>query len=157
MKYLFGKIRLLIATGICLAIVLALGCNSTIKYQANKIESVDAAKFIERHIDFYSGKLRIGMSRQTALSYLPKPHNINTESVCVWVDKSTETVVTQNRLDWQWLQATRGGYFVVFVDDKLVTPLCANAAFDPWQALERYSGMTRNQTQQILGPEATRQ
>jgi outer membrane protein assembly factor BamE (lipoprotein component of BamABCDE complex) len=156
MCFPFAKKRPLIATSTCLAVLLAVGCNSTIKHQANKIESVHAAKFIECHIDFYSDKLRIGMPRQTVLSYLPKPQNTNTENVCVWVDKSTEAVVTQDRFDWQWLQPTRGGYFLVFVNDKLVTPLCANAAFDPWQALDRYAGMTKNQIQEILGPEATK-
>jgi uncharacterized protein YceK len=113
---------------IAIAILLS-GCGSTIKFRAHRVSGPEAVKFIEAHIDFYSKELRMGTPRSVVLSYLPKPDNTNIGNVCVWVSKSTETVVTTNRSDWQWLQATRGGYFLVFVDDKLATPLCANAAF----------------------------
>ena len=133
--------------GVLLASLVFAGCDFTIKTRPN-----GAANAIERHMDYYSKRLHIGMPRYGVLALLPKPQNINTQNVCVWVLESTETIKAQDRYDWQWLQKTRGGYFVVFVDDKLATPLCANAAFDPWQALEHYAKMTNDQAKRILGP-----
>jgi len=52
----------------------------------------------------------------------------------------------------RWFVATRGGLFVVFVEWKLATRLCANVAFNPSQALEAYADVTSAQTEKILVP-----
>ena len=127
------------------------GCDSAMKNHLRNAPSNEAAKLIEENIDYYGRHLRIGMAKDEALAFLPKPQNTNTENVCVWVLDSTEKLKTHDRFDWQWLQATRGGYFVVFVDGKLATPLCANAAFNPWQALRHYAKLTVEQADQVLG------
>ena len=121
------------------------------KIRAKQATGPEASDFIERQIDVYSRKLHVGMPRQVVLSFLPLPANTNTENVCVWANESTETVITENQFDWQWLQATRGGYFLVFTNGRLATPLCANAAFNPWQALEGYAGMSSEQTGKFFG------
>jgi hypothetical protein len=92
------------------------------------------------------------MSKEEAASYFPKPQNTNTQNVWVWVNPSTELHETKDRLDWQWFVSTRGGFFVVFVDGKLATPVCANAAFNPWQALEAYANVSIAQAERMLGP-----
>jgi len=58
---------------------------------------------------------------------------------------------SNERRDWQWLHATKGGFFLVFVDGKLATPMCANAAFNAWQALMQYSGLSKEQAEAVLG------
>ena len=101
------------------------GCDSIMKSRLRTAPSNEAAKMIERHMDYYAEHLRIGMSREEALAFFPKPQNTNTQDVCVWVFDSAEKDEPRDRLDWQWLQATRGGFFLAFVDGKLATPLCA--------------------------------
>lgn len=137
-----------------LAVTILSGCNLTVKSRLSKTDPSEAVSTIEHHLDYYSGHLHIGMPKGDALAILPMPHNTNTENVCVWVLPSTETNPQPDHQDWQWLQSTRGGYFVIFVDGKLATPLCANAAFDPWQALEHYSHLTSAEIQKILGPKS---
>jgi hypothetical protein len=92
------------------------------------------------------------MARDKVLALLPNPANTNTENVCVWVFESTERTKTENRGDWQWLVSTRSGFFLVFVDGKLATPLCGTSAFSPWQALQDYAGLSRERVEKVLGP-----
>ena len=134
-----------------LAAIFLCGCGVSMKNQLRDASSGEAAKLIDANQDYYSKRLRIGMPKEEALALLPKPQNTNTQNVCVWVLGSTEAIKTQDRRDWQWLQSTRGGFFVVFLNEQLATPLCANAAFNPWQALEHYVGLTSQQAQDILG------
>jgi hypothetical protein len=140
-----------IALGILFASLLLSGCDSTMKTRMHETAPAEAANAIERNLEYYSKQLRLGMPRREVLAFLPPPQNTNNENVCVWVLESTEAVKTQGRYDWQWLQATRGGFFIVFVDDKLATPVCANAAFNPWQALEHYANVSIDEAQRILG------
>ena len=140
-----------IALGTLFASLLLSGCDSTMKTRMHNTAPSKAASTIESHLNYYSKQLRLGMPRQEVLACLPQPQNTNTETVCVWVFESTEAVKTQGRYDWQWLQVTRGGFFIVFVNDKLATPLCSNAAFDPWQALEHYAKVSSDDAQRILG------
>ena len=135
-----------------LALILLSARGSKLQRELTSAQPSEAANLIEKHIDFYGRKLQIGMSKEEALAFLPKPQNTNGDNVCVSADDSTETVRTE-RFDWQWLQATRGGYFLIFVDGRLATPLCANAAFNPWQALRTYTRLTSEQAEQVLGPE----
>jgi hypothetical protein len=147
-------VKLGLAT-LALAIV-AGGCDLATKHTMKPVPPEKAAEQIERNLDYYGRHLLIGMSKSEALRILPTPQNTNTENVCVWVGPSTELIVTTNRLDWQWLQATRGGYFMVFVDNKIATPLCANAALNPWQALQKHFGLTLEQAEDILGSSSGR-
>jgi hypothetical protein len=128
------------------------GCNSILKHQLTQARNAEAARLIGSHLDFYERKVHIGMSREGALAYFPKPQNTNTQNVCIWVYDSTETVKSRD-LDWQSLQATRAGYFVVFVDGKLATPICADSSFNSWGALKKYGNFSQEQANQVLGPE----
>jgi hypothetical protein len=132
-------------------VTLLCGCDSFMKNRLRNAPANEAARMIEKHVDYYGKQLRIGMPREEALTFLPKPQNTNTQNVCVWVFDSMENVKTQDRLDWQWLQSTRGGFFLVFVESKLATPMCANAAFNPWQALQDFAKLSGEQAEHILG------
>jgi hypothetical protein len=146
-----STVKILSIIVICILVVALFDSDAYFKIRAKQATGPEASDFIEPQIDFYSRRLHVGMPRQVVLSFLPLPANTNTENVCVWADASTEAVITKNHFDWQWLQATRGGYFLVFTNGRLATPLCANAAFDPWQALERYAGMSSEQTEKFFG------
>jgi hypothetical protein len=151
MRWNQHRLRFRHSLSIGLGIIVLCGCYVAMKNHLKNVPSGQAARLIEQHVDYYAEHLQIGMSRDEALSFLPKPENTNSQDVCVWVLESTEKVKT-GRSDWQWLQATRGGYFIVFVDGKLATPLCANAAFSPWQALQHYAHLTSEQAEKVLGP-----
>ena len=111
----------------------------------------DAVNLIERNIDYCGKSLHLGMPEADALAFLPKPHNTNTENVCVWIVDYSKNIQNNEPLNWQWLQSTKGGYFMVFLNGKLATPLCANAAYTPWEALQDYGKITDKQAKQILG------
>ena len=86
------------------------------------------------------------------MAFLPRPHNTNTENVCIWIIDYTKYFNGNGRRDWQTMEITESGYFVVFVDGRLATSFCSNAAFDAWQALESYANVSRERSEQILGP-----
>jgi hypothetical protein len=129
--------------------VMPAGCKMNMETRIQKVKPEMAAKLIESEMDYFAGRLYIGMPKIEALKFLPAPHNTNTENVCIWVFEQPSGS-NPNRLDWQWLQA-RAGFFVVFVSDKLATPVCATAAFDPWQALQTYAKVNDKRADEILG------
>jgi hypothetical protein len=132
-------------------VALLSGCDLFMENRLRNAPANEAASLIEKHVDYYAKRLRIGMPRDEALAFLPRPQNRDTQNVCVWVFDSMENVKTQDPLDWRWLESTRGGFFLVFVESKLATPLCANAAFNPWQALQDFSKLSGEQADHILG------
>src|SRR6266567_3836610 len=133
-----------------LALVLLCGCDAFMRNSLRNASPETAVDVIGKHLDYYSQHLPMGMAREEALRLLPKPHNTNTENVCVWIIGYSDLPKTQGRLDWQWLHIAKAGYFLVFVDGRLATPLCSNAAFDPWQALNDYAKLTGEQAEHIL-------
>ena len=145
----FGVLRF---TSLALIVVVSVsGCDLMVNTKVRNASPEQAATRIEKHIDYLGTRLRVGMSKGEALSFLPKPQNTNSENVCVWAFDFTQNVKRQRRYDWQWLLLAKGGYFLVFVDGRLATPLCASAAFDPWQALQNYAKLSPEQAEQILG------
>jgi len=137
--------------GAFLGIGLFCGCESAMKTRLRNAPPDKAAKVIEAHLDYCSRHLQAGMSRDEALALLPRPQNTDNDAVCVWIFDYSEHAKANGRFDWQWLQSTKGGFFVVFVEGKLATPLCANAAFTPWEALQHYAKLSGEQAEQILG------
>jgi len=108
-----------------------------------------AAAAIEKYAAYCSKEVRMGMPRERALQLLPKPHNTNTANVCVWVDSFSER--SNERRDWQWLHLTKGGFFLVSIDGKVATPICANASMNAWQALIKYAGLSEELAERVLG------
>ncbi|MDR3458732.1 MAG: hypothetical protein P4N60_14880 [Verrucomicrobiae bacterium] len=117
MNALLFKIRghtfsVYLLTIICLIpIAISSGCDSDLQNRLRNTPPDAAAKTINENQDFYAKHLKIGMSKTEVLSLMPDPQNTNTQNVWLWVFDSTENIPTRNRLDWQWLQSTRGGFF----------------------------------------------
>ena len=127
-----------------------LGCGAYIKSEIHSAAPDDAFKTIGENIDFCEETLHLGMSRAEVFSFLPNPHNTNDENVCVWISDYSNTIQAKEPLSWQWLQSGKGGYFLVFTNGYLATPLCANAAYNPSEALQDYSKLSEVEASNIL-------
>src|SRR4051812_40044563 len=112
------------------------GCKSDSTAGQKNMRTMKAATFIEKNLHRLERRIRIGMSKDKVQAFMPPVQNNDTDKVWVWVDSSD--IRPGERRDWHWLAATKGGCFVIFKDGRLATPICACAAFDPWNALEYY-------------------
>lgn len=137
----------------CLAMVLLIECNLPMQMRVKDIPDNQAADFIGEHMDFYDSHLKLGMAEAGALAYFPRPHNTDTNHIFAWLCGSEDTS-KGHPTDWQSLEFTRDGYFMVFDNDKLVTPPTAFSAADPWQTLEA-CGKTPEQAEQLVGKRVT--
>lgn len=125
------------------------GSSLLLRYQARKIAPAEAAMFIVKNLEFYEKHVKVGQIRSQAEAMLPEPNNRDRECVWIWVrDFSPKLSGEKWKELLKWPQSE---YFVVVVDGKVATPLCSAAAFDPWEALARYTNLTEDEADQILG------
>lgn len=91
-------------------------------------------------------KLASGMSKREVETIVGKPDNQDTEHVWMWLTtNSLETGVVS------WIENyTEPGYFLVFRNNKLISPLLKNMESDPWEVLKYLPG-NRVDPESILG------
>ena len=140
---------LLVRIGVLLSLLLAWGgCKLQSRAEINNMRTMKAATFIEKNLHRLERRIRIGMSKDKLQALMPPVQNNDTDKVWVWVNSSN--LQPGERRDWHWLIVGNGAYFVIFKDGRLATPICAGAAFDPWQALEYYANLSRAQAEEFL-------
>ena len=110
---------------------------------------------IDKYLDHYMSDFTLVMPRAQIFKKLPEPINGDSENVCIWLVEDTEHVfdgVRADRLSWRSLiDWHEGTCFMVFVNGKAATPICGSAGLTPWDALEVYGHMSRQQSEAILG------
>jgi hypothetical protein len=134
---------------VAVALYVASGCGCYRTNSGVKTRNIQTATFIEKNFDRLGRRAKIGATKENLKGVLPPMQNNDTEKVWVWVD-SSELNPGEDRA-WRDLIAGKGGYFVVFREGRLVTPICSCAAFvDPRHALETFANLSQAEAEEFL-------
>jgi hypothetical protein len=89
-----------------------------------------------------------GMSKQQVLAILGATDNSDSQFVWMWVANS-DTAEKK-----PWLQLHMGpGFFLLFKEDRVISPFLKNAETTPWEALREATGYSKADAEAILGRE----
>ena len=87
-----------------------------------------------------------GMSQQEVLAILGAPDNSDSQFVWMWVANSD----TAERRPWLQLHMDPG-FFLLFKEDRVISPFLKNAETTPWEALRAATGCSKQNAEAILG------
>jgi hypothetical protein len=101
----------------------------------------------DRKRDF--NKIPLQLLRQEILKTLPAPHNTHTNVVLVWT-ATFRPYETNEPRHWELMIPALDALYLIHSNGIPITPLCDPISVDPWEALEKFAGMTHAQTETFL-------
>ncbi len=98
-------------------------------------------------LDERSGKISTGMTKAEVKKILEAPDNHDNEIVWMWAELRNDGQTNA----WNDM-CSEPGLFVLFQNGKVITPLLNNMESNPWESLSGFTGCTKKQAEEILGP-----
>ena len=123
--------------------------NKYIKYKMSLlIPATGKEKFvmIEKLIPIISSELNIGMTKTDVLKIIGKPQNVDSYNIWYWS--------YSNKFNKKWIElywGDRTGYYIIFINDKLISNIYNICDVNPASFLRNNKGYSKNKTEKIIG------
>jgi len=100
-------------------------------------------------LDYLARHLKTGMTKVEVEKCLGKPDNSDTTYVWFWVYSD---LVLTNKVAWVDHFGDDDGRYLLFYNDKLISPLLKNTEATPWEFFRTAIGGSNTNVELLLGP-----
>ena len=148
----FTRNRRFLAITLCTALVITvtgLVCRSRVNMEAPR-KDLRNPKGPGRLalLESFANQVEKGMTKQQVLAILGAADNSDSQYVWMWVADSGRA----ERKPWLQLHVDPG-FFLLFKEDRVISPFLKNAETTPWEALRAATGCSKADAEAILGRE----
>lgn len=118
-------------------------------YRLHHTSGLKKCLLIDKLALVLSTKIQKGMSKAEVRSVLGDPQNTDSDYVWMWTTKDGSE--NPRETTWQSLSFATAGYFVVFYQDRLVSPIIKCTEANPWGVMVHSTDLNIEMVEQLIG------